>query len=133
MTRLFAFVIRWAIFALAVWVAAELVEGIHLQGLKSILFIALVLGVLNAYVKPLLVLVAFPLMMLTFGLFLVVINTGLLLAAEWLAGEFGGEFGLRFSIDGLIPAVLGAISISIVTFVVTRFVDVERMAKSLRH
>src|SRR5688572_22126258 len=59
-TKLVAFVVTWLITAAAVWVAAEMVGGIHLEGWRSTLLVALILGLLNAYVKPLLVLLGLP-------------------------------------------------------------------------
>ncbi len=104
-----------------------MVSGIYLSGLKSTIVIALILGLLNAYVKPFLVLITFPITMLTLGLFLLVINTGLLLLTGWLAGKFG----LAFSIDNIWSAFLGALVISVVSFLVALFIDAERIAKGL--
>ncbi|MEX2080816.1 MAG: phage holin family protein, partial [Dehalococcoidia bacterium] len=68
------FLVQWLITAAAVWVAAELLGGIHLEGWKTTLIVALILGALNAFLKPLMVLGALPAVMITMGLFLVVIN-----------------------------------------------------------
>ena len=122
-------VITWAITALAVWIAAELVGGIDLIGLKSILFVALVLGLLNVYIKPILKLLSFPITLMTFGLFLIVINTGLLLLTEWIASKVDE---INFAIDGYLPAVIGAIIISIVTFIMTQIVDPKTLGRRLR-
>ncbi len=116
MRTILIFGIRWLIIAAAVWVAAELVPGIHLQGLKAIAVVALVLGLLNVFIKPVLVLVTFPITILTLGAFLLVINTVLLLVTQWAAKHLGG---IQFTIDGFWPAFLGAIVISVVSFVLT--------------
>ncbi len=121
-------IINWAITALAVWIAAELVDGIQLVGLKNILLVSLVLGLLNVYIKPILKLLTFPLTILTFGLFLVVINTGLLLLTEWIAGKVDQ---ISFAIDGYLPAIIGAIIISIVTFVTSQIIDPKTLGRRL--
>lgn len=122
-------VINWAITALAVWIAAELVDGIHLIGLKSILFVSLILGLLNVYIKPILKLIAFPITLLTFGLFLIVINMGLLLLTEWVASKVDQ---INFAIDGYLAAVIGAIIISIVTFIMSQIIDPKTLGRRLR-
>jgi len=122
------FAIRWLILALAVWVAAWLIPGIHLADTQSTLAVALVLGLLNLFVKPILVLLSLPITILTLGLFLIVINTLLLLAGEWLIQEFTD---FQFAIDGFLSALLGAIVISIVSFIVTRFVNAGRIARRI--
>lgn len=115
-----AFVVDWLILALGVWVAAGLIDGIHLEGWKSVLAVAGILGLLNAFLKPALKLVTIPLTALTFGLFLVLINTALLGLTEWIAHRIGG---INFQVDGFWDALLGAVIISVVTFAVSRFVD----------
>lgn len=125
--RVLAFLIRWAILCVAVWAAAKLVGGIHLEGWNATLAVPLILGLLNVYVKPLLVSVCLPLTALTLGLFLVIINAALLLGTGWLAARFG----LAFSIDGVGSAVLGAIVISVVAFLLSAALNVERMARKL--
>jgi len=128
MTGIITFIIRWAILALAVWVAAVLVDGIHLEGWKSILAVSLILGLLNAYVKPALKIITLPITILTLGIFLIILNALLLLLTEWIATKIGD---LNFVIDGFWPAVLGALIISLVTFIVTRFVDEEGIARDM--
>ena len=76
--------VRWLILTLAVWVAAHLVPGIAYDHWPNLLVAALVLGILNAFVKPILMLISLPLIFVTFGLFLVLINALLLKATAWL-------------------------------------------------
>lgn len=121
-------VVNWAITALAVWIAAELVDGIHLIGLKSILFVSLVLGLLNVYIKPILKLIALPITILTFGLFLIIINMALLLLTEWAASKVDE---INFAIDGYLPAIIGAIIISIVTFVTSQIIDTRTLGRRI--
>lgn len=125
--RLIAFIVRVLITAAAVWVAAQIVGGIHLEGWKSTLIVALVLGVLNAYLKPLLVFGTFPLLILTVGLSLILINTVLLALTAWFLGKFDS---VHFAIDGFWDAFWGAVIISVVSFIITRFIDPKRVARN---
>ena len=126
--RWIAFIVRWLITAAAVWVAAAIVGGIHLDGVGSTFAVALVLGLLNAYLKPLLVLGALPALVMTLGLFLILINTALLALTAWFAGKFDA---IHFDIDGFWSAVGGAVVISLVTFAITRFIRPERVARGI--
>lgn len=126
--RLVAFLIDWLILALAVWVAAEIVPGIHLEGLKSTLLVAGILGLLNTLLKPAIMTLTVPLTMLTLGLFVVLVNTLLLALTDWIAN---GISGINFEIGGFFDALLGAVIISLVTFIVGRFVDSRRIAGDL--
>lgn len=102
--------------ALALWVAAAILPGIEFGGeggqlALTVALVALVFGVLNALVKPLLKLVSLPLIVLTLGLFLVVVNAVMLSLTSWLAGALGLDFTVEnFWWD----AVLGALIISAV-------------------
>lgn len=107
-------IIRWLMLAFSVWVAAEVVSGIYLEGLTSILIVSAILGLLNLYLRPILVLVSLPITLLTFGLFLLIINAGLLMLADWLA-DISDE--IQFSVESFGAALLGAIVISLVNLV----------------
>lgn len=126
--RLVEYAIRWFILAIAVWAAAALIGGIHLEGLRGTLAVALTLGLLNVFVRPLLILLTLPATILTLGLFLVVINTVMLLLGEWLIDELTN---IVFVIDGFWSALLGSLVISVVSFIVTRFVRADRIARNL--
>jgi putative membrane protein len=123
-----AFVIRWLVTAVAVWIAAALIGGIHLGGWQSTLLVALILGVLNAILRPLLVLSTLPGIILTLGIGLILINTLLLGITAWIAGRFDA---IDFEVDGFWAAFFGAILISLVSFVITRFVRPERIAREM--
>ena len=125
-TKLVTFVVRWLITAVAVWIAAELLGGIYLEGWRSTLLVALILGLLNAYVKPLLVLAGLPALVMTLGLFLIIINTALLGLTAWIAGKFDS---IRFDIDGFWDAFFGAIIISIVSWLLTMVVNPGKIAR----
>ena len=126
--RAMTLVIRWLILAAAVWVASLLVSGIRLEGWESTLLVAAVLGLLNLYVKPVLVLLSLPVTILTLGLFLIVINAVLLGVTDWLVNQFGG---IEFDVAGIGAALLGALVISLVSTVLGLFINPERVARSL--
>ena len=114
--RIIAFLIRWAILCVAVWVAASVVSGIHWDGWKSIVIVALALGLLNVLVRPLLFWVSLPLTIITFGLFLIVLNAFLL----WLTSRITENSSqIHFQIDHFWwDAIFGAIIISVVSWLV---------------
>ena len=108
--------LRWLISAAAVAAAAYFVPGIRLEGgLADLLVVAVVLGLINALVRPLLTLLACGLIFLTLGLFLLVINAGMLL----LAARLARELGIGFYVDGFGPAFVGSIVISLVSFLLS--------------
>lgn len=104
------FLLRWLINALAIWAAIEIVPGIRAEGGWTVIaVVALILGFANALLKPLLKLLTCPLVLLTLGLFTLVINAAILLFTSWLAGELG----LPFQVAGFWPAFWGGLIISI--------------------
>ncbi len=115
--------IRLVVNAAAMAIATWILSGISLTGSSTtsrvitLLIVALIFGVLNAIIKPLFALFTAPLILLTLGLFLIVINACMLLLTSWLAGLFD----LGWQVDGFWTAVLGAIIISIVSFLLNVF------------
>jgi putative membrane protein len=84
--------------------------------------VALIFGVLNAAVRPVLWLMTLPLLLLTLGLFTFVLNAVML----WLTGAVSGAFGLGFQVEGFRAAFLGALVVSIVSFMLSLFVSSTR-------
>jgi putative membrane protein len=119
-------IIHAIVTAIAIAVAAFFIPGLHWglvdYGLGepgrylSLFFTAIVLGVLNAFIKPILVMISMPLTCATLGLFMFVINAVMV----WLLGQFTQTLG--FAVDGFIPALLGSIVISIVSFLISRVI-----------
>jgi putative membrane protein len=124
--KLVAFLVRWAILAVAVWVAASLIDGIHLEGFWSTVLVALILGLLNALLRPLLFWITLPLTVLSLGLFLLVLNTAMLGLTAWIAGKFDS---IHFAVDGFWDAFWGALIITLVSWVIGWFVDARRIAR----
>ncbi len=104
-----SFVQRWLINTLGVLVAAHIVRGITYDTVPGLLVASLVLGALNAFVKPILLVLSLPLLIFTLGLFTLVINAFLLYLVGWLVTSFHvASFGSAF---------LGSLAISIVSLV----------------
>jgi len=104
-----AFAIRLIINAVALTVTAWLLPGITIaeNSLGSVLLIALLFGIINALVKPIIVILSCPLLILTLGLFYLVVNGLMLLLTDALAGE-------RFEVDGIWWAILGGLVLGFV-------------------
>lgn len=128
MTRL---LLRWFINAVALWVAITVVPGIHAPtSVPALLGLALIFGLVNALFRPILQLLTCPLIVLTLGLFTLLINTFLF----WLAGQVGEWFGVGLTVDGFWPAFFGALVVSLVSVVLSVFVrdDAERRRRARR-
>lgn len=87
--------------------------------MRTVLLVALVLGLVNAFIRPILAALSCGLIVLTLGLFMLVINTLMLWLASWIAGNW---LGLGFEVDGFWSALLGSVIITIVSFIASVFV-----------
>jgi putative membrane protein len=118
------FILRWVINAIALYLAIFLLDG---RGLTftgdwlAIIWLALIFGLVNAFLRPLLSLLTCPLIILTLGLFTLLINTFLF----WLTGEIGQVFNLGLSVDGFWPALLGGLIVSVVSIVLSMILKDE--------
>lgn len=122
-----SFVIRLLVNAAALWVATQFVPGVTFQGeWPAFLVVALTFGVLNAVVRPVAWVLTFPLIIVTLGLFLFVVNALML----WLTSLLSTRLGLGFHVDGFWAAFLGALVVSIVSTVLTVFVKDSTRARS---
>ena len=115
--------------AIALAVAAWLFDGIGFQEgpdwqdkIWPLLFVALILGIVNSFVSPILKFLSIPFIILTLGLFLLVINAGLLLLTGWVADKLD----IGFEVSGFWPAVGGAIVITVVTWIVDGLIGEAR-------
>ncbi|MFW6062688.1 MAG: phage holin family protein [Chloroflexota bacterium] len=116
--------IRWVVNAIALWVAVQIVPGLEHVGESglSLLLIALIFGLVNALVRPIIVLLTCPLIVLTMGLFILIINAVMLSITAWLSNMFG----LGLVVEGFWPTFWGALVISIVSSVISLLVKDER-------
>ncbi|MDD5248132.1 MAG: phage holin family protein [Rhodocyclaceae bacterium] len=102
--------LHWAVTALALWLASRVFPGIRFAGLPSLLASALLLGVVNAFVRPVLILLTLPLTLVTLGFFLLVINALMLkLVAALVRG---------FQLSGFWTAFFASIFVSILSFMI---------------
>lgn len=114
---------RILINAAALWVAAYFVPGIRVGGWQSLLAVAIVFGLVNALVRPVLKLLSCPIIFLTLGLFTLVLNALMLMLTGW----FSRQLGIEFSVAGFGPAFVGALIVSVVSTVLSWLVpDPER-------
>ena len=121
------FLLRLIINAVALLITAWIIPGIHLGAAGphpttndwvTLLIVALIFGLVNAVIRPILILLSLPLEILTLGLFVFVINAFMLLLTSWIAQAIG----LGFRVDRFFAALLGALIISVVSFILSRVV-----------
>ena len=119
-----SFVLNLAINIIAILVAVWLVPGIDLRGQWwAPVIVALLFGLLNTGIRPLLLLLALPFLIITLGFFMLVINGLMLYLTSWLAQGFGIDFAIR----GLGAAILGALVVSLVGSVLRLLSGESRM------
>ncbi|NNC78660.1 MAG: phage holin family protein [Acidimicrobiales bacterium] len=107
--------LRLGVNAVALWVASRLIDGVDLsEEWQSVLFVALIFGLINAVIKPIAKLLTFPITMVTLGLFTLIVNAAML----WLTSAITSSL----DVDGFVPAVLGALVVSLVSWVLSVFV-----------
>lgn len=114
-------IMRWIIGAIAVGVAVWLIPGIRVEGNTAwviVALMALILGFVNAIIRPLLAFLSCGFIVLTLGLFMFIVNGLSFWIASWMAVNW---FNIGFYVDGLWPAILGSIVVSIVTFLLSMF------------
>ena len=117
------FLIRLVLAAAALWATVYLVPGITFTGpLLHLVVVALVFGLVNALVRPLLVALTCPLILLTLGLFALVLN-GLML---WLTSALSGALGIEFYVAGFIPAFIGGLVFGILSAILNIFVSDDK-------
>jgi putative membrane protein len=119
------FLLSLIINAVALLITAWVIPGIHLGAAGphpttndwvTLLIVALIFGLVNAVIRPILILLSLPLEIITLGLFTFVINAFMLLLTSWIAQGMG----LGFRVDKFLSTLLGALTISIVSFVLSR-------------
>ncbi len=109
------FLLRVVVNALAIMLAASIVPGIAVDGLVSALAAAVLLGLVNAFVRPVLLILTLPITLLTLGLFLLVLNGFCFWLVAWLVKGF--------HVAGFGSALLGALVVSVVSWIVTALIS----------
>ena len=113
--NIMGFIIKVLLTAVAAYAAAWLLPGVEIVDIKTTVIVALVLALLNTFVKPILILLTIPVTILTLGLFLLVIN---ILIIKWTDSLVGG-----FTVDGWWSALLFSLIVSIVTWMLSGLID----------
>lgn len=108
-----AFLIRWFVTTVAVFAAEKIVPGIQCDSLNALLGASLLLGIINAFVRPVLLLLSLPFIIVTMGLFILVVNALLLMFVSALIPSF--------HVDGFWSAFFGAIIIGLVNWLLSSF------------
>jgi putative membrane protein len=116
---LLRFLIFWGVNTLSLWVADELFDGIAFRALESLFISGLLLGVVNSFIKPLLVLLTLPLSVVTLGFFVLVINALMLLLVAWLVPGF--------VVAGFWSGFIVALFVSVLSFVVNSIIGANRV------
>lgn len=119
MSEVLGLIVRWLIIAASVAVAAWAVPGIHVdddRGVTAVLIMAAVLAVLNMLVKPVLTFLSCCLIVVTLGLFLLVINTAIFYISARIASEW---FDAGFDVENYLSAFFGALIVSFVSWILT--------------
>jgi putative membrane protein len=119
-----SFVIRLGITALGLWAADAVVDGFRIDGASNVVIAALLLGIVNALVRPVLVLLTLPLTLVTLGAFLLVVNGISLGIVAWLVPGVASA--------GLWPAVLAALIVSMVSWFASAFIRGDAPARDPR-
>ena len=114
MNLIASFLLRWALTTLPLWVASYVFRGVTFDSTETLIISGLLLGLVNAVIKPLIIILTLPITVITLGLFIIVINTAILFLVQWLVPGF--------RIADLGTGVLLALFISVFSFVVNRFV-----------
>ncbi len=108
------FVLRFAISALGLWVASQLVPGVEINGGWPLVVAALLLGIVNALVRPVVLVLTFPFTLLTLGLFILVVNAGMFALVAWFLDGF--------RLSGFGAALFGALVVSITSWIASSFI-----------
>jgi putative membrane protein len=108
------FLLRAVIVAGGLWLATRWVDGFTIDDSKTLLFAALLLGVVNGFLRPIAIVLTFPITVVTLGLFLLVVNAGMLQLVDWFIDDF--------VVDGFFPAVFAAIIVSLTSMVASWYV-----------
>ncbi len=116
-------VLHWLLNAAALWAAAWLLPGLEFRGsIVQLLLVAAVFGIVNSLVRPILTVLTCPLIVVTLGLFTLVINALMLM----LAGALSERWGLGFAVSGFWPAFFGGLVVGLVSVMLSLFLPGKR-------
>jgi putative membrane protein len=118
------FVLRVLLVGLGLWVASALIPGVEIRGAWPLVWAALLLGVVNAIVRPVVIILTLPLTILTLGLFLLIINAGMLGLVAWLLGD-------SMDVAGFWSALFGALVISVTAWIASWFIGPQGRVETI--
>ena len=111
------FIVQWLVTALGLWLSSVLIAGVEFRDTTVLILAALVLGLINAVIRPILVIITFPITVITLGLFLLVVNAAMIgLTAMFLGG---------FAVNGLWAGIGAAIVTGVVSWIAGAFIGDE--------
>lgn len=110
-----AFLIRLLINALGLWLADAIVPGVTITGVGNLILAALLMGIVNALVKPVAILLTLPITIVTLGIFLLVVNAGMFALVAWMLPAF--------TVNGFWAALFGWLIVSVVSWFASSFTD----------
>ena len=116
-----SFIARVFVTALGLWIAEEVLRGVYFDSTTALLGAALLLGLVNAVVRPVVVLLTLPISILTLGLFVLVINGGMVLLVSWIMSSF--------HIDSLGTAVLASLIVGVTGWAANQFIGSDSNSK----
>ncbi|MEG3835869.1 MULTISPECIES: phage holin family protein [unclassified Microcoleus] len=120
-----SFFLTWIVAAVSLIITANIVPGMAVVSFPAAMLAAVVIGLVNAVVRPILTLMTLPLTIITLGLFLFVVNAISLSLASWLASVFS----IGFVVNGFWPALVGSIVLSFVSGLIGRFVNANTLSQ----
>lgn len=112
---------NWLISALSILIVSQFVPGFHIENFLTAAIVALTLGIVNAFIKPLILILTLPINILTLGLFTFFINGLLILAVAQIVPGF--------TVDGIIPAIIGGVILWLISTIIHFVVFPTRIAK----
>ncbi len=118
------FLLRAVIVAGGLWLASRWVDGFLITATSTLLIAGVLLGVVNAIVRPIAVVLTFPITIVTLGLFLLVVNAGMVSLVAWMLPDF--------TIAGFWPAVLGSLVVSVVSWLGSWFIGSSFKVQTLK-
>ncbi|MGH7547660.1 MAG: phage holin family protein [Gemmatimonadales bacterium] len=118
------FFFRLVITALGLWAAATIIPGMEIDGVGNLIVSALLLGLVNAIIRPIIIILTLPLTVLTLGLFILVVNGVSLALVAWLMPGF--------AVTGLGPAILGSIVVGLTSWFASAFVGSSGRIERIR-
>jgi len=118
------FVVRLLVTALGLWVAATIVPGVTIHGIGNLIVAALLLGVVNAIIRPIILILTLPLTLITLGLFIFVVNGISLSLVAWLMPGF--------ALSGLGAAILGSVVVGLTSWLASTFIGSSGRLEHIR-